>query len=322
MDNCDPNDEFFDSFETMDAISQTNPFHSTNNPPLHSTNNPFLMNTELEINTCRDVPGLNIHKTQKPDLADAFLSAIQIIANKITSSNEVPLEITFSGLETEDPLFFLQELENYFKRFNIPHNRQVRIAVGQLKSGALTWYAPYRALSEGWEMFRSKFLQHFNSPFIHSQVVTALYGQKQKSEDVAIFISRKRNLFHRLNRGLDENNLIPILLEQISPQIRAHLRTHNFFNLDHMIQIASLIEKDLSSTSRTPTVNNNQPNVNRPQTPCRYCAEWHFHRECPRNPSRQFTNTRQNVRPVEQSRQNPENSNRDARNTANLAPLS
>lgn len=106
MDNSDQNDDFFESFETMDAICQTNPFHSTNNP--------FLMNTELEINTCRDVPGLNIHKTKKPDLADAFWSAIQIIANKITSSNEVPLEITFSGLETEDTIFFFTRIRELF----------------------------------------------------------------------------------------------------------------------------------------------------------------------------------------------------------------
>lgn len=290
-----PDDEFYDSFETVDEINQIS-FRPNNT-------NPFL---EYQFtDECNSNRLLNPNQ-----LAAAFLTAVESIVDKINKSGARVLTVSFSGTPIENPVTFLNKMEKYFSENGIPEDQKISVAVTCLKNEGLSWYEPYKNLNFNWPDFKNNFLQKFNSTAILSQLSTQLYGQKQRDEEVAIFINRKRCIFIRLCPGMSEDSLINILLEQINPQIRAHLRAQNFTSIEQLSVIATTIEKDLNvnyTQTSTPRNTNTQyqSTQSRPPTPCRYCSDWHYHNQCPRNPNQQSsrnTSFRSN-----NSRRNPEN---------------
>ncbi|KAJ8931954.1 hypothetical protein NQ314_015085 [Rhamnusium bicolor] len=150
--------------------------------------------------------------------------------------------------------------------------------------------------------------EKFNNTATVSQLTTQLYGQKQPlNENVSVFITRKRCLFHRLCPDSPETILVNILLEQLNPQIRAHLRGQHFPSTEHLAQVATVIERDVklylipnfkknavppsasavthqadppqNRTSQPPsnTITNQNNSQTKPRTPCKFCSEWHFH---------------------------------------------
>lgn len=237
----------------------------------------------------------------------------------------------YHGDEHEDPRRFIQQLERLFVEAQIPEEDRVNTAHERLKGQARRWSQNILGLSLTYEVYRERFLEKFDGFASRSNAKAMLYGQRQTDqEDVEVFISRKRNLFYRLEPNADETMMVRTIIEQLKPEIRLGLRFLELLptvGIEDLVRVANRIEADCkgrpslnSQTTTAPRTNastNAYPeptapevaprgpatNNRSPPTPCRYCQAWHFHKECPQNPFNRPGNARRAVPPRDNTNQ-------------------
>lgn len=226
--------------------------------------------------------------------------ALASITNSLERSNiskREPLRVIFHGLEHEDPVLFLHELQAYFSKENIDSsNEKLYIASQHLRGQADKWFEPLRVYNLTYPEFCTTFLNKYNHPDLRSELTAKLYGKRQEiGEGAEMFILQKKALFSRLSPLSTETEIISVLMSQLLPHLRSRIRLAFIDNLDDFSRICTQIEKDTAEEHRM--FNNFRANncpvepfqkenshqfVRGPPYPCRNCGGDHYRNKCPR----------------------------------------
>lgn len=213
---------------------------------------------------------------------------------------------TYAGLDEEDPLRFLDQVEKYFQLNNIRDEcERIHVIRGQLRGRAHRWAEASRYIPLSYQNFINRFLDKFDSAAGKVPALMRFYGERQKEgEPVEEFICTKQALQHRLGLQLDEETLVDLVTNLMLPAFGSRLRGTNARDLDTLIKYSCQVESSLRleqqnnatssiprTTTRAPTADtsNNQPRGGNapnkgPPTPCRYCQGWHYNKDCPTLP--------------------------------------
>lgn len=238
-------------------------------------------------------------------MADSIAAAIRQAATPTPSTAVRPIPIPeFRGLEHESASAFIDDIEEYFHTARVnDYQTQLSIIIDQLRGDAKRWFEPYRHVITSYNTFTERLRSRFDSITAVTQVTTKLYGEKQNvHENVAVFIMKKFSLFQRVDPNKAERTKTAIILDQLRPEIKSRLRGLHIPTIEALVDVASQIENDLKEIqpARPPPPPEQRRNMNpptqavvrqentteqnRPSTPCRFCKQWHFHRDCPVNP--------------------------------------
>ncbi|KAG5876679.1 hypothetical protein JTB14_023434 [Gonioctena quinquepunctata] len=189
---------------------------------------------------------------------------------------------------------FLSQLEQYFLKYNIREDHyKVDFAFNRLGGDAQKWAEPYRSIYLSFGIFFERLPNKFKSSQVLARISSKLYGELQEEHEPAeVFITRKCNLFQRLVSNTPENIRSSTILNQLRPELRASLRSsYEFSTTEELVRVASKVELDIQE-SRNDQVyiaphmrkSHKEKTNNSPSSPCRYCQQKHFHRDCPQNP--------------------------------------
>ena len=230
---------------------------------------------------------------------------------------------TFHGLEHESANAFIYAMEEHFRKNQINDDTDRLIAItSQLKGPAKDWYEPHKNLIYDYSTFKHRLRQNYDTIAKRAQAEHTLHTKLQgKGESASLFIAKKIGLFNRVDPTRPALEKAHVIYRQLLPEVRAQIRVRDFENPEELMQVASEVEENLrivdvhqwrgsrsnngssapQNTGNRPTHNNNQHNTqngnsNRhqqgtgggqerpPPTACRFCGEWHWNRQCPRNP--------------------------------------
>lgn len=294
-------------------------------------------------------PDIALHTELVVQLTGQFAHVLENIAERFTNKLDAretkkldakPPTDTFSGLDSDDPEWFLNQANEYFSLAQITDDKdRISFVESLLRDEALKWNGTNKRKRETYVEFERRFLTHYNSPERIAIATTMLYGDRhQHTEPVSEFITRKLDLFERISPDLPDETRANILLGQIDSEIRSRLRGVIFTNVERLRDAVVNVEKDiaesiekgtfrsmnarntrntnLSAPQATPTNSNSQgqqqvtaaarPNNAKPLTACRYCSEWHYHSQCDKNPYRKvdggITRPATNTSPPSQSK--------------------
>lgn len=292
----------------------------TNNPDRQSLNLDDL-NCEILNQPSLHQPTLNqsSDNTNRPssmekalvDITNVFTKTLKNLNDFYTKPNKKP-SILFHGYDHDNPVFFIETLEKYFIESNI-HDSSERVSIGVslLRGQAKTWYDPYVSLNLSWTSFKEQFLNKFNQISLLASATSSLYGDVQKpNEPVNVFIAKKLALFARIDPHKANQLKAAVITELLRPELRSRLRKFGKpLSCEELTVIASSVETDMISEINTlkqvlaPSFNSSQPppfynysnnpnlatdqvklNNKKPPSPCKYCGDWHYHKDCPRNP--------------------------------------
>ncbi|CAH1183263.1 unnamed protein product [Ceutorhynchus assimilis] len=240
-------------------------YQSSVNPPLNNPNN----NVNINPNSFRNpntsqtlgqtVP--NPMKKALVDITNVFTKTLKDLSDFYTKPNKKPT-ILFHGFDYDDPIFFVRTLER------------------------------------------------FNQISLFANATSSLYGDKQKpTESVNVFIARKLALFARLDPYKSEELKAALIIEQLRPDLRSRLRRFGVpLTCEELMNTASSVERDLldentlhvynqpkfeaksnpsvpvsDQTTFIPPLHKQDKNK-KPPSPCKYCQQWHYHKDCPKNP--------------------------------------
>ena len=274
----------------------------------HFTTNPFspqFQSTFTKKTNSENDNDLNRDNSTGDSVKNISLALVEAIKNISKnfhhSANANNLPYIFHGFEHEDPLKFLDQLNNYFLENKIVDDYfKIDFTYTRLKDDAKKWLEPYIVLNLSFDNFCQRFLNKYNSSDVIAHATVKLYGEAQQSNEV-VEVSKKCALFQRLMPNMPEANKAGIILNLLKPELRANLRVSYFENTEQLISVASKIENDLHQIPKTKnvvsplnphpniherymTANNFTDNKRSPPTPCKYCRAMHFHKDCPQNP--------------------------------------
>lgn len=236
-------------------------------------------------------------------LAESFALALN---NVMGTENRTPVYRSlpeYRGYDHEDPNNFINRLREYFRKNRIEEDSdKVSIASEQLKEDAASWFEPYKPLPLTFRNFQDRLLNKYNSTSTLAIARSKLYGDRQKeTEQVTLFITRKRGLFTRLDPDANERMITETITEQLRPEIRSRLRVYPCKDVEDLIRISSQIENDLEKIAAGNTrrqrnaanaenrehdqgkeqqerpENGSNPNI------CRRCPDVHLFKDCPKN---------------------------------------
>lgn len=177
-------------------------------------------------------------------MAETFIQALK------SANHDKPRTPTveFHGLDHEDPLTFLRDVEDHFERVRVHHDSEkFQIVVQQLKADARRWFDQYRTLITTYTQFRERFLSRYDSSDVQSRAIARLYGERQNpSEDTTVFITKKACLFARIDPFKPECLRARIITDQLRPEIRSRLRGASIETIERLVTAASATARDIS----------------------------------------------------------------------------
>lgn len=229
------------------------------------------------------------------NITSAFNDTLRSLNNHYNKPNRKPAR-NFSGFEHDDPAEFIDCLEYYFLGSDTSDEERVCVAASLLQGEARKWFEPYISLNLSWASFREQFLNRFNQISVIASATSTLYGQIQSpKESVSVFISKKIALFNRLDPNKTDQMKAAIILELLRPELRSRLRRYGVsFSCEELMSLANSVEKDLAAELNhfsqaliKPDFAFNQSNrqdSRKPPSPCKYCQDWHYNKDCPKNP--------------------------------------
>lgn len=204
---------------------------------------------------------------------------------------------TFGGDLVENPERFIQACETSFRDSKMDILDWPWLAQEQLRGAAAAFWQPYAVMYPTWQLFCEKLLKKYNNEAVLGKVSVEFYSRYQTSqENPEAFLTRKNQLYRRLFPADEEipKGLLPLLREQLRDIYQPYLIGVNFTSLDHLMEVASLLDTKLAFSPKyvnpriSAPANQNRPapkpsvEVTAPMAPqCRYCPERHLHKDCP-----------------------------------------
>ena len=299
---------------TYAPVNSTNPFklYNTN----HSTPSYNLnLTTHLPLNQNLQQPVPKILRSQSPilpyegiknetlmektllNITSAFTDTLKNLNNHYAKPNRKPSTVFF-GFEYDNPISFIETLEIYFLESGIEDSERVSLASSLLKGKAKEWFEPYNSINISWLCFREQFLNQFNNISVLALATSVLYGEPQNQlESVTVFIAKKIALFARLDPAKSNQMKAAIIIELLRPEIRSRIRRYGIpMTCEELMTLAAAVEKDFAGELKilkqqfTPVFDEPLPKPNRqqynamPPSPCKFCQQWHYQKDCPKNP--------------------------------------
>ncbi|XP_050522203.1 uncharacterized protein LOC126894907 isoform X1 [Daktulosphaira vitifoliae] len=210
----------------------------------------------------------------------------------------------YYGRNEEDPREFLDRAEDLLCQGGIHPTAWVNIVVPFLNDRAGDWWRAIKLNNMPWAEFRSELLEEFDNIDIRTALETDLKTTRQgPRQTLTEFIIHKQRLAARVRCGLPEQQLVRQLTGLLRDDYRAMIRLMHPASFADLREIAHDVDKTAAPryappASRQPADlhprHTAQPaarqragyaHADAPPTPCRYCGERHWHRQCPNRPS-------------------------------------
>lgn len=194
-----------------------------------------------------------------------------------------PVVPGFRGTILEDPREFLKIVTEWLIYKRIPPYQWANMAIEHLKGQAAKDFGPYKDLLS-FEQFRTMFWEQYAGPTRTAELKAVLFGQQQTtSEKADLFILRKWKLWKNSNCEVSEDAYIPLLIEQLKPNVRIHLRRLPPQSFAELLSEVRQLERDLPKQEKGPGERSTMPNADQQLPLCRFCpnAARHWHRDCP-----------------------------------------
>lgn len=99
----------------------------------------------------------NVQSSTTSNISNTVTQA-PLVSRVVLTQSETPPN--FGGLRT-NPMSFIQELEKYFKKVNIPEAQQLEVALDCLVGSARNWATIYRRVWQNFDNFRSDFVRTY-----------------------------------------------------------------------------------------------------------------------------------------------------------------
>jgi hypothetical protein len=160
-----------------------------------------------------------------------------------------------------------------------------------------------------WERFRECLRAKYAIPTLLADLTAKLYGEnQQKGEGVRRFLEQRHIIARRLLPGLREAEIARLLFGTLKSSLKRILMVATFQTVEELISLASGIEEDedkmraegewTTARSKRPLKSPPQPDrrngpkrraIEPPAGPpkCRFCPEYHWHRDCIKRPRAQ-----------------------------------
>ena len=110
----------------------------------------------------------------------------------------------------------------------------------------------------GGGVFRDRILRRFNGKTAIAQASAALYSEQQRpNELIEVFLARKNQLYNHLHPDTPEFpvSLIPLLIQQIRPELCPHLLAARPRTLEALMDLATGLETAMGLATLQPMPN-------------------------------------------------------------------
>ena len=168
------------------------------------------------------------------------------------SFNEVKLP-RFSGSETDHPLRYLKELEQFFILRGVPERLKISILKNSLTSNALWWSELQLTPHTTYREFKDMFIQHFWSNSrqnsVRLEIVNGKYDSRKHGSYVDYFIMMNEKAKH-LQPEFQQSELFSSLARHFPSDIRAALVVTRPKDAKEMLQLLRDLQPAVNSKSR------------------------------------------------------------------------
>lgn len=267
----------------------TQPPAFTSEPARPTTLQPSALTVNLPA-----PPSTSSHATTATsNMANLPAPAVSYTGNLSQLTSIATLLPFFRGKLHEDPITFMRQCTELLQGHHIPSYTWVMLLKAQLQDDAAAWWRDYGEFVTTWEQFRDRLQARFSGAHKIAAAHTEFYGTTHKpNQPVERFIRQKLQLQQRLGTNLAEDEVIALLIGQLSSELRTLVRAARPTNYEELIMIANDLETDLNSRPKYkppqptapagPPHREPPPRFNYNQLPqCHYCPAKHFHRDCP-----------------------------------------
>lgn len=192
--------------------------------------------------------------------------------NQLNSNNfpvnynyQCPIKInlpTFSGENDEDPIEYLEKLENYFRCQNIPETYQLIIVEQSLSNKALRWFGGFRMFFNNFTEFKNNFLSEYwgfnKQQKIRMQLYSDTYNNYQRKQSMADYFITIYKKCKQLNPPLHEFEFMSLIRRHFPVHVQRVLLTAT---IGSFVEIYNLL-KELDELESNRPFNTYRPNTN------------------------------------------------------------
>uniref|UniRef100_A0A1Y1LYD9 Retrotransposon gag domain-containing protein n=1 Tax=Photinus pyralis TaxID=7054 RepID=A0A1Y1LYD9_PHOPY len=206
---------------------------------------------------------------------DPITSIITALRQLLPEQKDLP---TYSGDLLDDPKPFLQKIEETASTKGDLNLLQA--ATKSLTGDAAKWWITVEPFITDYTELKTQFLKKFDDRRQTGKLHAEFFAREQRTESCNTFLQRKVRIARGLNISMHDH--LHLVRDLLHPDIRCHLRCHMPETMLDLVQLATEIEEDVRSRSRPAAVDTTSNTQRPPNVPkCRYCPQYHFHRDCP-----------------------------------------
>ncbi|XP_050969670.1 uncharacterized protein LOC127167585 [Labeo rohita] len=184
-------------------------------------------------------------------------SLTQDITEKVTylsSPNPYPtvkMDLpTFSNLDSEDPIDFIDRFEEYNELRPLHHEELLAALSVSLKDTAKSWWRAERQNIRDWPSFKEKFLFSFLNEDHKEVAAQKLANCRQRvNENIRDFAFNYRAMTLKINPEMPENELVQATLRNCNPRLASLLRG-TVKTVNDLVRLGTQIEKDWTESKR------------------------------------------------------------------------
>uniref|UniRef100_A0A0A9XF90 Retrotransposon gag domain-containing protein n=1 Tax=Lygus hesperus TaxID=30085 RepID=A0A0A9XF90_LYGHE len=131
---------------------------------------------------------------------------------------------TFSDYQNENPMLFLEELEQYFDAFPLLTDKdRLRITSTALKAVPYRWYISRKASFVTFAHFRKSFQDEFWSTEKQSDLIADLYNKTFRGDSMEIYARNLCLNLRFLEHPIPERVLVQVIIKHFHPDIQNDL---------------------------------------------------------------------------------------------------
>ncbi len=157
---------------------------------------------------------------------------------------------TFSNLNSEDPIEFIDRFEEYIELRPLLHEELLAAVSVSLKGTAKSWWRAEKPSIRDWDSFKEKFLFSFLNEDHKEVAAQKLASYRQRvNECVRDFAFNYRAMSVKINPLLSEAELVQATLRNCNPRLASLLRG-TVKTIDELVRLGTQIEKDWAESKK------------------------------------------------------------------------
>jgi hypothetical protein len=163
------------------------------------------------------------------------------LSTQILLKNIPPVD-KFTGTKDQDPLTWLQDVEELFDATKTDKSDRRRLLPMCFGEDVKKWYRSVE-LDVDYDRFKAQFLKAFTSPAYKLQMSTKLINRRQgNSESVQSYYFDIISLCNRFNQHMQEDEKMVYLLRGLKPSIQQRIIINDPQNCQDLLEQAKRIE--------------------------------------------------------------------------------